>query len=267
MVGGFGASHVKTLFPNKLFATVELEALSTELVPCTLYLNHIKNNITTLQHCYIYFTYHSQTSPFLFQRIVIIHNRASHPHSTHPNMTKQPPKLPSTKPHKKLPRLPPNTSIQKRPLLHPPIASKLTASKHSRKEIYIGASTQFMPTIKRVRSYLSSIRKRSDQTPRPTHPSAATLNTPGGLLGMDDAALLKALDEEKKGDEEVVVKGTGRAIERVLEIGLFLMGEDDLRVQLRTGSVGAVDDLVVEDGEDATRVRRVSYVEVAVRLR
>jgi ribonuclease P/MRP protein subunit POP7 len=68
------------------------------------------------------------------------------------------------------------------------------------------------------------------------------------------------------------MKGTGRAIEKVLRLGLYWQGQEDVLVSIRTGSVGAVDDVVgVESGEEAgfeeSRVRRVSSLEVGVRLR
>jgi ribonuclease P/MRP protein subunit POP7 len=70
-------------------------------------------------------------------------------------------------------------------------------------------------------------------------------------------------------DEEVIIKATGKAIERCLQVGLWAMQQEDLRVEVRTSSVGAVDDVVEDDGdgEVESRVRRVSCLEVGVRLR
>lgn len=79
-----------------------------------------------------------------------------------------------------------------------------------------------------------------------------------------------------KEPEAVVLKGTNRAIEKVLGLGLFFQGQDDCMVRLRTGSVGVVDDIVQEEEEDGeeegeevpeSRVRKVSVVEVAVTLK
>lgn len=88
-----------------------------------------------------------------------------------------------------------------------------------------------------------------------------------------------------KEPEEVVLKATGRAIERVLGMGLFLQGQGDLRVRIRTGGVGVVDDIVEgDDAEDTgkveeegvrkeeeelpeSRVRKTSLIEVAVTLK
>ena len=50
-----------------------------------------------------------------------------------------------------------------------------------------------------------------------------------------------------KEPEEVILKATNRAIEKALGLGLFFQGQEDVRVRLRTGSLGAVDDIVVEE--------------------
>lgn len=44
-----------------------------------------------------------------------------------------------------------------------------------------------------------------------------------------------------------MLKGTGKAIERVLGLAIFLQREEDLRVWVRTGTVGVVDDVVVRE--------------------
>lgn len=76
-----------------------------------------------------------------------------------------------------------------------------------------------------------------------------------------------------KRDEEVVIKGTGKAIEKVVRLAAWWGEQSDVVVEVRTGSVGAVDDVVLRDGEEGngeeegSRVRRVSCLEVGVRLR
>jgi ribonuclease P/MRP protein subunit POP7 len=50
--------------------------------------------------------------------------------------------------------------------------------------------------------------------------------------------------------EEVLIKGTGKAVSKVMEIGAwFLQREKEFVVRIRTGSVGAVDDVEVPEGE------------------
>ena len=52
----------------------------------------------------------------------------------------------------------------------------------------------------------------------------------------------------EEGAEEVVVKGSGKAIEKVLQLAVWFQGQEDVKVVLRTGSVGAIDDIeIVEE--------------------
>lgn len=102
-----------------------------------------------------------------------------------------------------------------------------------------------------------------------------------------DKQKLRKLGEKTNGSigkepEEVVLKATTRAIQNVLGLALFFQGQDDCRVRLRTGTVGVVDDIVelaateegeIVDGDDEeedlpeSRVRKASFVEVAITLR
>lgn len=72
-------------------------------------------------------------------------------------------------------------------------------------------------------------------------------------------------------DEEVILKATGKAIEKLLGLALHFQGEIDVKVVVRTGSVGAVDDIVSKNGEDGqeegSQVRRTSTLEVGISLR
>lgn len=67
--------------------------------------------------------------------------------------------------------------------------------------------------------------------------------------------------------EEVILKATGKAVERLMGVAAWFQGEEGggkYRVVVRTGSVGAVDDVVGEEGEEGSQVRRVSCLEVGV---
>ena len=80
-----------------------------------------------------------------------------------------------------------------------------------------------------------------------------------------------------KAREEILLKGIGKAVEKVLGLALYFQGQDDLRVRLETGTVATVDDIVeVEGTENAidgkeeipeTQIRRMSMVEVGVFLK
>lgn len=90
----------------------------------------------------------------------------------------------------------------------------------------------------------------------------------------------------ERGEEEAVwIKATGRSIEKALQLALHFQGQDDCKVNMKTGSVWTVDDIVEtepekaddvpgeEDGADDqtpfpdTRLRQLSVLEVAVSLR
>ncbi|KAH8803059.1 Rpp20 subunit of nuclear RNase MRP and P-domain-containing protein [Xylogone sp. PMI_703] len=158
----------------------------------------------------------------------------------------------------KNPRLPDDKRIRKRPLLHPPIAG-LRAGSSTPKIVYVSASSPFISVVKRVRKYLSEIDKRASQ-------NVDLLRGPNKTtMGKMQAAL------EKRTVEEVIIKGTGKAIEKVLRLAMFFQGQADVTVKLRTGSVGAIDDVVNKDGDEdmveESRIRRTSCLEVAINLK
>ncbi|EMC98411.1 hypothetical protein BAUCODRAFT_425308 [Baudoinia panamericana UAMH 10762] len=223
---------------------------------------------------------------------------------------------------KKLAKLPPNAKIHKRPLHHPAIPSPYTSSTQQ-KIVYVSARTPFISAVKRVDKLLRLADKRLVQ-------AATTLakeeqrrkrkrdgdedevmgiakaverlkrdgnqNSKRRRLGGD----VNEDDGEDGGAEEVWIKGTGKAVRRVMEMGLWFQQREEYAVRLRTGSVGAIDDVEVEGAEaeaeaeseagnvetekrdvveqakdpvlvpvpvPETRIRYVSVLEVAVSLR
>ncbi len=70
---------------------------------------------------------------------------------------------------------------------------------------------------------------------------------------------------------EVLVQGTGRAIEKTLRVAAFFDRQPDCRISLRTRTVGTIDDIVLDEDDaqarEQSRVRMVSCLEVGVRLR
>ena len=107
--------------------------------------------------------------------------------------------------------------------------------------IYVSAKTPFISALKRVRKLLSEIDRRSTG-------KVDLVNGKG-----NDKQKLTAFREKTnsvgkgKEPEAVVLKGTNRAIEKVLELGLYFQRQDDCMVRLKTGSVGVVDDIVQEE--------------------
>ena len=105
-----------------------------------------------------------------------------------------------------------------------------------------------------------------------------------------DREKLKALagGEKKKEPEGVLLKGTNRAIAKVMDLAVYFQGQEDLRVRIRTGTVAVVDDIVEaddgdgkgvgdgveeeeeqKDGEEVpeTQIRRMAMLEVGVNLK
>lgn len=152
-----------------------------------------------------------------------------------------------------------------------------------------------MSAVKRVQAQLNQVEARAVQSAQ-----AKATTGPGSMNprkrkaeGADPGATAVRLAAERVVDrgrgvsDEVVVRGCGRAIERVLAVGRWFEDHDGYRIAIRTGTVRTVDDIErVEDEEggvagqdemevDAPQdndevpeawVRQVSYVEVAVAL-
>lgn len=120
---------------------------------------------------------------------------------------------------------------------------------------------------------VSRVRKALENGPAGVHANSSSKGLP---LAARIAALSTSSPEGKK-DEEVLVRGTGRAIARTLELAAWFTHQTDVRVSLRTMTLEAVDDVVVdEDGAEEeggfaaaeeTRVRMVNCLEVGVSLR
>merc|ERR1711939_244032 len=153
----------------------------------------------------------------------------------------------------KLPKLPPNATVSKRPLHHAAIPSPY-AGASQQKVVYVGTRTPFLSAVKRVEKLLRLSDKRLVQ-------SATTLARHKGQNGrkrkrQDESAKAKrkvggltAGDDEVEGaGEEVLLKGTGKAIPKVMEMGCWFQSRQEYMVTVRTGSVAAVDDIDVPEG-------------------
>lgn len=116
-----------------------------------------------------------------------------------------------------------------------------------------------MSAIKRVEKLLRLADKRDLQTAT-THAQKNKRKRRRDDDGGEDevVAVARGVEEEKErkrraggvSGEEVLIKGTGKAISKAMEIGSwFLQREKEFVVRIRTGSVGAVDDVEVPEGE------------------
>lgn len=133
-----------------------------------------------------------------------------------------------------------------------------------------------MSAVNRIRGLLKQIDKRGAQS------VAGQARQIRGDKILAQARM--GLAEASK--EEVTVKGTGRAIQKVLEIAAWFDDKErneGTRVQLFTSSVTAIDDIIVDQGADESenmaeeevneeetpesRLRQVSVLEVKISLR
>lgn len=172
--------------------------------------------------------------------------------------------------------------------------------------VYVSAKTPFMAVVKRVRKALENSGGGHPRSTRglPLTARVAALSTGGRTSSgrqSDESEVSDDGSSNKAADDEVVILGSGRAIEKTLNVAAWFQRQTDCRVSLRTRSVAAIDDIVLgraqemhdkgeaaegddadaeveaddadgeqeddDDAEDHARVRMVSCLEVAVRLR
>ncbi|GJN69347.1 ribonuclease P/MRP, subunit POP7 [Purpureocillium lilacinum] len=178
---------------------------------------------------------------------------------------------------KKLPPIPKGSKVQKRPLTR-----RQLPSSSKTPVVYVSSSTPFMSAVRRVQKYLDrSLRNATAAAPRNAslharveglrrRAAAASATTASGQSrGSAAAGGADGGDDADPGATRVTVMGTGRAVEKVLGVAGWFEQKGDCVVALRTGTVGAVDDIVAENGEaeDESRIRMVSCLEVVVSLK
>lgn len=156
--------------------------------------------------------------------------------------------------------------MEKRPLHRPAIPSPYAGAQQE-KVVYVSARTPFISAVKRVEKLLHLAEKRAVQAAT-TVTKQKSRGASGKRAGARDeivdiaeeVARRKAekrtsgLNEGDGNDarEEVVIKGTGKAIQKVLQMALwFQQREEQYTMTLSTGSVMAIDDVSVD--EDVAR--------------
>lgn len=162
---------------------------------------------------------------------------------------------------------------RKRPILHPPIPSPY-AGADKPKIVYISTKTPFISAVKRVQKLISLAEKRVTG-------KFDLVNGTGS-----DRQKLKALyanaaapSKKQKESEAVILKATNMAIEKALNLAQFFQRQEGLSVQLRTGTVGVVDDIVHDNKRGGTdkeeqlvelpdsQIRKISMLEVSIMLK
>jgi len=145
--------------------------------------------------------------------------------------------------------------VRRRPMLGRQIGTK------SSKIIYVSTKASFMSVVRRASKQLEGGGGEDGSS------------TQGLPLSARIAALAvqpqPSAEGERAGHEAVMI-GAGRAIEKTLRIAVWFNRRNDCKVSLRTRTVAVIDDIVLEDSdeaEDNSRVRMVSSLEVTVRMR
>ncbi|RNJ59968.1 hypothetical protein D7B24_000685 [Verticillium nonalfalfae] len=145
--------------------------------------------------------------------------------------------------HEKLPRLAEGSKIQKRA-----IPRRQQPASSNERLIYVSSSTPFMSVVKRVRKQLDrSLQDRAPSTKK------LSLAQRVNLLNRDTSTVGES-------NCEVLVLGTGKAIEKTLSVASWFEQQPDCQVQVRTRTVATVDDVVMEGDEfggDESRKRRM----------
>ncbi|KXX82329.1 Ribonucleases P/MRP protein subunit POP7 [Madurella mycetomatis] len=171
--------------------------------------------------------------------------------------------------------------IQKRPLPGPSLAFKATNTLPTTAPaadsdgyipppraahtaiIKVSASASFMSLVKRARKALENGPQKTKGLPLTARMAALETRK----SGKSEAAGSEGFIEDALDD--VVLIATGKAIQKVIEIGCFFQREKELIVSTRTRTLQAIDDVVMQDEdaeeEDQVRVRNVSCIEVGIR--
>jgi ribonuclease P/MRP protein subunit POP7 len=145
-------------------------------------------------------------------------------------------------------------------------------SSRSTHRIYVNTKTPFRSITSRVRKHLDrSLSQASYSSKALTNQLAGnkTVSLEDRVAAIQSLHGATGIALEDAG--RVLVLGTGRAIEKVVNVASFFQKQGDCIVRLRTMSVGAIDDVVVEGEEDFpsedSRKRMVSCLEASIRLR
>lgn len=161
----------------------------------------------------------------------------------------------------KLSSLPKNSKVHKRPINRARVYNRGGQPLSPKQPIiHVGTKSPFMGIVSKVRHAL-------DKAP-------SSRSTKGLPLAARMAALHSATSSPNRVEDEILIRGTGRAMTRTLQIAAWFSKQKEYMVNVRTMSLEAVDDVVVDgDGaddeggfaaEEETRTRVVNCLEVGI---
>lgn len=170
----------------------------------------------------------------------------------------------------KLPPIPKGARVQKRPVMKRQQPRDAGPAGNASRIVYVSTRTPFMSAVSRVRRKLDASLRAATAVDKRAAPKGAGLHARIEGLKRDVASDKKNKDGMGE-DYAVTVMGTGRAIEKVVGLAGWFEQEGDCVVEVRTGTTGTVDDVIVaeddEEGEDGSRVRMMNTLEVSIRLK
>ncbi|KAK4211763.1 ribonucleases P/MRP protein subunit POP7 [Rhypophila decipiens] len=191
------------------------------------------------------------------------------------------------RPQEKMPGLPKGSRIHKRPLPNAPFNLRQVRREHKQIVRQSSSSSQPVPDldgyIMPPRAGHTVIIKVSSKAPFMSlvkRVRKALENGPQKTKGLPLTARIAAMEVEKKTKDsnmgpitdaldDVVLIGTGRAIQKTVEVGCYFTRDKSLLVIPRTRSLAAIDDIEMDDDEvdieDGVRTRHVSCLEVGIR--
>lgn len=128
---------------------------------------------------------------------------------------------------------------------------------------------------------ISKVRKALDNGPVGLHANTSSkgLPLPARIAAIQTSSSSSSSSSDTAAEKghEVLVRGSGRAMAKTLELAAWFQRQQDCSINLRTMTLETVDDVVVdEDGaeeeggfaaEAESRVRNLNCIEVGVRLR
>ncbi|KAK6515352.1 hypothetical protein TWF506_007694 [Arthrobotrys conoides] len=142
--------------------------------------------------------------------------------------------------HKQSKELPKNAKLVKRQLPRPLPPSRLSADP---KTVYVSTRSPFVSTVKRVRKALAVFKDQSKVSVASGGRQKRAFQRRQEHSGHNKVgpATATAITDDKS--KYVTIKATGKAIEKVLGLGLYFQGQKDTSVEIRTGTIETTDDV------------------------
>lgn len=174
--------------------------------------------------------------------------------------TEDQPSQPPSAAMNKLPPIPAGATVHRRPIPSGPSPSLF--------RIHVSTNSDVTSVVTRVQKRLNKHKHKS----RKSQAASKQKLDEDGKFKQSRSAATGDLSLGPEDAAEVLVIGTGRAIKKVAMVALVYQKRRGFVVQLRTGSVAAIDDVILKDddgleGHATERARLTSSIEVSIKNR